>query len=127
MGKMMDGGAAVPHLSELVEAFMEGFGGVRGFARQTIATFHQCMPGSNQQVQILRLVSAMIAKNTEEGGARKPYSQMDESELVAEITKRHQQILLAMQLSPITESVSPEVAEIVMRSADPDDDGLGFV
>lgn len=86
--KIGTGGANNPHTSELLEALMEGFGGVRGFGRAVVKTFWDAKPGSNTRTRIAQSTMSLVAKNSENGGARLDTDLLDDGELEAAIKKR---------------------------------------
>lgn len=95
IAKSVTGGANIPHTAELLESLMHYFGGVNGFASMTMKQFYDAPPGSRMRSGVLELVARLAAKNTEQGGARKPIQLYTEEELQDEIDKRiEQQILL---------------------------------
>ena len=95
IAKSVSGGPNIPHTAEMLESLMNYFGGVNGFASMAMKQFYDAPPGSRMRSSVLELVARLAAKNTEQGGARKPIQLYSEEELQSEIDKRiEQQILL---------------------------------
>lgn len=57
--KILDAGAQVPHLSELVERFYEMVGGPRGFAQLLHEEWLAAKPGSMQRARIMEMILRM--------------------------------------------------------------------
>lgn len=92
------GGANIPHTAELVEAICEVFGGVKGLADACLSTYLAADPGGSHRVKLLTAFIQLVAKNAEQGGAKKPLSVWDESELSDEIERRLTTLLDARQM-----------------------------
>ncbi len=82
------GGAHIPHSSELVEIFMEYFGGARGFGAAFMKQFYDAPPGGAFRTKMLDSVVRLVKDNTVIGGAKKPLELMSEDELIAELNTR---------------------------------------
>ena len=100
------GGANIPHTAELVEAICEVFGGVKGLADACLSTYLAADPGGSHRVKLLTSFIQLVAKNAEQGGAKKPLSVWDESELSDEIERRLTTLLDARQMVAIDEPQS---------------------
>lgn len=94
VGRVISGGASVPHTAELLESLMNYFGGVNGFASMAMKQYWDSDPGSRMRSSMLEMVVRLATKNTEQGGARKPIQLYTEDELEKEINKRLEQAVL---------------------------------
>lgn len=79
---MPDGGELVPHSAEMVEALMQGCGGVQGFAKIVWVHFYQCPVGGSNRTKLLEAIARLTAQNSLSGGAKKPFDLMDDEELL---------------------------------------------
>lgn len=86
------GGSNIPHTAELLESIMHYFGGASGFASLVLKQYFESDPGSRTRNAVLEMVMRLAAKNTEQGGARKPIQLYSEEELEEEIDKRIRQV-----------------------------------
>lgn len=82
------GGATIPHPSELLESLMSLFGGVNGFANSIALQYHAAPAGGRVRTAILEMMTRLVVKNAEEGGATKPVSLMTDAELENAIGQR---------------------------------------
>lgn len=94
VGRVVSGGANVPHTAELLESLMNYFGGVNGFAGMAMKQYWDSPPGSRMRSSILEMIVKLASKNTEQGGARKPIQLYSEDELEQEINKRLEHAVL---------------------------------
>ncbi len=94
IGRVISGGNNVPHTAELLESMMHYFGGVNGFASMAMKQYWDSPPGSRMRSSLLEMIVRLAAKNTEQGGARKPIQLYTEDELETEIDKRLEQAVL---------------------------------
>lgn len=83
-----NGGSSIPHSSELLESLMGLFGGVNGFANSVALQYHAAPPGGRVRTAILEMMTRLVVKNSEEGGAAKPTALMSDEELEAAIGRR---------------------------------------
>ena len=81
-------GVNVPHTAELLEGMMRYFGGVSGFSSVLMKQYWDSPPGGRMRNGILEMVVRLAAKNTEQGGARKPMNLYSEEEIENEIKTR---------------------------------------
>jgi hypothetical protein len=86
------GGANIPHTAEMLEAIMHYFGGTNGFASLLLKQYFESPPGSRIRTSVLEMIVRLAAKNTEQGGAKKPIQLYSEEELEEEIDKRIRQV-----------------------------------
>ena len=94
IGRVLSGGANVPHTAEMLESIMHYFGGVNGFASMAMKQYWDSAPGSRMRSSLLEMVVRLATKNTEQGGAKKPIQLYSEEELENEINKRLEQAVL---------------------------------
>lgn len=94
LAKTISGGSNVPHTAELLESIMHYFGGTNGFASILLKQYFESPAGSRMRNSILEMIVRLAAKNTEQGGAKKPVQLLSEEELEAEINKRLEQAVL---------------------------------
>lgn len=86
------GGANIPHTAEMLEAILHYFGGTNGFASLLLKQYFESPPGSRIRTSVLEMIVRLAAKNTEQGGAKKPIQLYSEDELEEEIDKRIRQV-----------------------------------
>lgn len=82
------GGANIPHSSELLEVLMGYFGGVAGFASIYMKQYFDAPPGGAFRTKMLDTIVRLTSSNTAMGGAKKPLTMWSEEELDEELTKR---------------------------------------
>lgn len=85
------GGSKIPHTAEVLESIMHYFGGTNGFASVLLKQYFDSPPGSRIRSGVLEMILRLTAKNTEQGGARKPLQLYSEEELEEEIDERIRQ------------------------------------
>jgi hypothetical protein len=73
---------------------MHYFGGANGFAALAMKQYFESPPGSRMRNSLLEMVVRLAAKNTEQGGAKKPIDLYSEEELDQEINKRLEQAVV---------------------------------
>ena len=95
--RSISGGVNIPHTAEMLEALMNYFGGVNGFASIAMKQYWDAKPGSRMRSGILEMIVRLTSKNTEAGGARKPIDLYSEEELEEEIEKRISNAILLAQ------------------------------
>jgi len=88
------GGSKIPHTAELLENILHYFGGTSGFASIVLKQYFESPPGGRVRNSIIEMVVRLAAKNTEQGGAKKPIQLYSEEELEGEINNRLQQAVL---------------------------------
>ena len=86
------GGSNIPHTAELLESIMHYFGGANGFASMLLKQYFESPPGSRIRTSVLEMIVRLAAKNTEQGGAKKPIQLYSEEELEQEIDNRIRQV-----------------------------------
>lgn len=86
------GGSNIPHTAELLESIMHYFGGANGFASMLLKQYFESPPGSRVRNSVLEMIVRLAAKNTEQGGAKKPIQLYSEEELEQEIDNRIRQV-----------------------------------
>jgi hypothetical protein len=94
IARSISGGSNIPHTAELLESLMSYFGGANGFASIVLKQYFESPPGGRIRNSIIEMVTRLAAKNTEQGGAKKPIQMYSEDELEAEINKRLEQAVL---------------------------------
>jgi hypothetical protein len=94
IGRAVRGGSNIPHTAEMLESLMHYFGGANGFASLAMKQYFESPPGGRMRNSILEMIVRLAAKNTEQGGARKPIQLYSEDELEQEINKRLEQAVL---------------------------------
>jgi hypothetical protein len=109
---VISGGNNVPHTAELLESMMHYFGGVNGFASMAMKQYWDSPPGSRMRSSLLEMIVRLAAKNTEQGGARKPIQLYTEEELEGEINKRLEQAVLTYGGRRYLNAPSEEIASI---------------
>lgn len=78
-------GACIPHAAELVEAMNLVFGGPIGIACQMANVFYDPSTKQSDRIRILEMMNRAILKNTEMGGAKKPYELLSDDDLKKEL------------------------------------------
>ena len=86
------GGSNIPHTAEMLESIMHYFGGANGFASMLLKQYFESPPGSRIRTSVLEMIVRLAAKNTEQGGAKKPIQLYSEEELEQEIDNRIRQV-----------------------------------
>lgn len=94
IGRILKGGANVPHTAELLESLMHYFGGTNGFASLAMKQYWDSAPGSRMRNSVLEMIVRLATKNTEQGGAKKPIQLYSEEELEQEIDARLKQAVM---------------------------------
>jgi hypothetical protein len=112
------GGANIPHTAELLESLMHYFGGVNGFASIAMKQYWDSTPGSRTRSSILEMIVRLAAKNTEQGGAKKPIQLYSEEELESEIDARLKQAVITYSGGYINVQAEEEVPAAALPSPD---------
>ena len=118
--RSISGGANIPHTAEMLEALMNYFGGVNGFATMAMKQYWDAKPGSRMRSGILEMIVRLTSKNTEQGGARKPIDLYSEEELEQEIEKRISNAILLAQGTRLV-NVIPQAPAGAAAAATPHD------
>jgi hypothetical protein len=97
MKAIQKGGSNVPHSAELIEQVMNYFGGVGGFSAVMVKQYWDSEPGGTQRSKLIETMSRLVAKNAEQGGAKKPLALWSEDELEEELNARIQTAFTIVQ------------------------------
>lgn len=112
------GGVNIPHTAELLESLMHYFGGVNGFASIAMKQYWDSSPGSRTRNSILEMIVRLAAKNTEQGGAKKPIQLYSEEELESEIDARLKQAVMTYSGGYINVQAEEEATATGLPSPD---------
>jgi hypothetical protein len=88
------GGSNIPHSAELLEQVMTYFGGVSGCAALMVKQYFDARPGSTQRGRTMEMVTRLVQKNVDQGGAQKPLTLWSEEELEEELNDRFRRVVL---------------------------------
>ena len=87
------GGSNIPHSAEVIEKVMEYFGGVSGFSAVMVKQYWDSPPGGSARNKLIETMCRLVAKNVEQGGAKKPLTLWSEEELEQELDNRFKQAI----------------------------------
>lgn len=76
------GGSFAPHIEELLEAVMEPFGGVRGYAKHLYAEYLACPVGSQRRAKYHHMITELINRVSKMELAEKRLEMMEDNDVV---------------------------------------------
>jgi hypothetical protein len=88
LSQVKAGGSNIPHSAEVVERVIEYFGGTSGFSAMLVKQYYDAAPGGSTRSRLLETICRLVAKNTDQGGAKRPLSMWSEDELEQELQER---------------------------------------
>lgn len=111
------GGSNIPHSAEVIERVFQYFGGVGGFSSIIVKQYYDSPPGGTARNRLIETIVRLVAKNVEQGGAKKPLTLWSEDELEKELESRFNDALSTYKGITINGQATPLIA----APADPAD------